>query len=314
MAGLIVVGNHPRGYLPGLKDIYGFEYDRYPVEYPEFFRTEKSEKRWEDVISMSGMGLAVVKNEGQSITYDDFRQGLVTRFIHVMYGKGFMVSKEAMDDYLYAPDLVALGAKYMAESMRQTKETIAANVINNGYSSSYNITDQGSQPLFSTSHVLVRNNGTYANCLSVGADLAEASLESAMINIMNLTDDAGLKVAITPRKLVVTVNDIFNAKRILGDPALPPWQVDTANRNPNAIRVMGMLPEGYVVNHFLTLANTWFMTTSRNDKGMVMFERQDVEFDADNDFDTKSAKFSVIERYIPACEDPRGVYGSCSGT
>lgn len=303
MAGIIVTGNHPRRLLPGVLQWYGFAYDQHAKEYVNHVTVKNSDKRYEDVVSMAGMGLAVVKNEAQSITYDDFLQGLTNRFVHVMYGKGFIISKEAMEDDQYAPKLAELGAKHLARSMAQTKETIAANVLNNGFSASYVGADNVA--LFSTAHLLAKG-GTFQNKLTVDADLSETSLEQAIIDLNALVDDAGLKMAVMADKLIIHPNDMFNAERILKTPL----RVTTADNDINAIKNMGSIPGGAHVNHFLTDSDAWFLTTNLNDNGIILMERTGVELDADVDFDTKNSKFSCIERYSTGWADPRGAYGS----
>jgi phage major head subunit gpT-like protein len=302
MAGLITTGNFSRGLMPGIKEWYGYEYNQYPPEYTQFMTVMKSDKRYEDIINVAGMGPAVVKNEGQSITYDDFKQGFVTRFINVAYAKGFVISYEAMEDFQYAPKLAEMGAKFMAKGMRTTKEQACANVLNNGFSSTYPGGD--GQPLFSNAHVLGKG-GTFSNIPTVAADLSEASLEQAVIDIGNFVDDAGLKIAVKPVKLVVSVNDQFNAARILNSVLRP----GTADNDINALNSMGVIPS-YFVSHYVTDTDAWFITTTENDNGLILMERTAEVFESDDDFDTKSSKFSVFARFVPGFGDPRGVYGS----
>lgn len=300
MAGLIVQGNAAKRLLPGVLKFFGWSYKDYNPEYTEIFEVMKSNKRFEEIVSMSGMGLAVVKNEGQGITYDDFQQHLTYRVSQVMYAKGFVISKEAMDDDQYAPKLAEIGAKFMAKSMKQTKETICANVLNNGFSSSYLGGD--GVALFSASHV--GRLSTFSNLLTA-ADLSEAALETATISISQAVDDAGLKLAAVPRKLIISSSDIYNARRILGNDDRPA----TSDRDINAMVSLGVLPEGTRVNHYLTDTDAWFIKTDV-ENGLMLVEREDQILEAMDDFDTKSSKFSVTERYAPFWGDPRAVYGN----
>ena len=302
MAGTILTGNHARRLLPGVLAFYGYDYERLPKQYVNHMTVKKSDKRYEDIVSMAGMGLASVLDEGSSINYGDFKQGIVSHFVQVMYATGFIISKIAMDDDQYAPKLAELGAKYMAESMNQTKETVCANVLNNGFSASY--TGGDSVALFSTAHLLAKG-GTFSNKLATDADLSEAALEQAIIDIGNLVDDAGLKINVVAEKLIISVNDEFNARRILGSTL----RAGTADNDINALNAMNSIKSVHK-NHFLTDTDAWFITTSRNDNGLLLLERQGVEMNAHNDEDTLNAKFNVNERYVAGWADPRGAYGS----
>lgn len=309
MAGIITTGNHPRRLLPGIRDFYGWQYAQYPTEYDKIATIKTSDKRYEDVIGMAGMGLAQMKFEAQSLSYDDFKQGFASRFVPIVYAKGFVISKEAMDDDLYAPKIAEIGAKHMSKSMHQTKETIVANVLSNGFgTTAFNSVGADGLSLFNTAHLCAKSALTFQNELSVAAALSEASLEQACIDIAGLIDDAGLKIQVLPERLIISRNDMFNARRILGSPL----QSDTANNNINVLKDQDYLPGGIHVNHFITSTtnDAWYIITNASENGIILMMREDIEFDADNDFDTKNAKFSAIERYVAYWADPRGVYGS----
>ena len=304
----INTGSFPKALWPGVNAWYGKAYAEYPVEYTALFDTYKSSKAYEEDVGVSGLGLAAVKPEGSPIAYDTMQQGYLTRYNHVNYGLGFIVTQEAFDDDQYEV-VAARRAKALAFSMRQTKEIVAANVYNRAFNTSYTggdgatlIASVGSGG--SVSHPLV-GGGTFTNGPSVAADLSEAALEQAIIDISKWTDERGLKIAVVPESLIVPPDLSFEADRILNTPL----RVGTANNDINALKNMGKFPGGVKVNHYLTDTNAWFLRTNCPD-GMKHFERKADSFDMDNDFDTSNAKFKATARYSFGWTDPRGLYGS----
>lgn len=280
---------------------YGKAYDEHPEEWSKIFPTYGSRKRFEEDVGISSFGLARQMPEGTPTQYDDEQQGFVTRYTHVTYGLGFIITKEMYEDDLY--DVVGeRRARGLAFSMRQTKETVAANVLNRAFNASY--TGGDGVEMCATNHPLV-SGGTFANELAVAADLSEASLEQASIDIMKFENDRGLKISVMPEKLIVPPDLAFEAERILSSP----YRVGTANNDINALKLMGRFPGGIVVNHYLTDTNAWFCTTNAPD-GLKHFERRADSFDMDNDFDTDNAKFKATARYSFGWTDPRGIFGS----
>ena len=234
------------------------------------------------------------------ITYDSERQGFTSRYNHVVYALGFIITREIYEDDQY--DVVGKRkANALARSMRQTKEIIGANVFNRAATSGY--TGGDGVTLLNASHPNVAG-GTWSNMPSTAADLSEAALEQANIDIAALTDDRGLLIAAKPRKLVIAPSNMFEAKRILGSDG----RVGTDLNDLNAIKTMGIIPE-VVVNHYLTDADAWFILTDVND-GLKYFERRGDAFEMDNDFDTENAKFKATARYSFGWTDPRAIYGS----
>ena len=285
---------------PGVNAWYGQAYDEYPVEWTKLFEKNSSNRKFEEDVGYSGFGLASVKSEGAPITYDSERQGFTARYVHVTYALGFIVTREIFEDDLY--DVVGQKkAKALAFSMRQTKETVAANVYNRAFNSTY--TGPDGLELLSTAHLNVAG-GTFSNELTTAADVSEAALEQACIDIANLLDDRGLKIALRPKTLIIPIQLQFDVTRILKSTG----QVDTADNNLNALKTMGMIPE-VVVNHYLTDADAWFIRTSARD-GMKYWTRREDEFGMDNDFDTENAKFKATSRYSFGWSDPRGLFGS----
>src|SRR3990167_13125 len=297
---LITTGNFAKALWPGVNAWYGKEYIEYKSEWPALFEQFSSDRNFEEDVGTSGLGLAVTKTEGSPITYDSERQAFITRYVHVVYGLGFMVSREAFEDDQY--DVVGQRkAQGLAFSMRQTKEIIGANVYNNAFTSGYTVGD-GSILLVSSHANLA--GGTWSNVPSSAVDLSEAALEQAVIDIANWTNDRGLRIAVLPKSLIIPVNLWFDATRILKADKQP----NDLNNNPNALRTLGLVPE-VAVNHYLTDTDAWFLRTNVK-HGMKHFERWADRFDMDNDFDTENAKFLAVARYAFNWTDPRILFGS----
>lgn len=297
----IATGSLSRSLWPGVNKWFGLSYEAYPDEYREIFDMEASEKNFEIDVNVHGMGLARTKPEAQSIAYDSMKQAFEQTYTHITYGLGFVISREAVEDNLYA-ELAEKRAKRLAFSMHQTKEIVAANVLNRAFNNSY--TGADGLELCSTAHLLSRG-GTYKNELATAADLSEASLEQACIDIMDFKDDAGLRIHVMPQKLIVPKELCFEAERIIGSTL----QNDTANNAINALRSKRMLPEGYVVNHYLDDTDAFFIKTNCPD-GMKMFERRAAEIENDTDFDSENMKFKSTMRFSVGWTDPRGIFGS----
>jgi hypothetical protein len=297
---VINTGSFAKALWPGINEWYGKEYNEYSVEWTELFEQHKSRRAFEEDVGISSFGLAQVKPEGAPISYDSERQGFITRYTPVVYALGFVVTREMFDDDMY--DVVGQKkAKGLAFTMRQTKEVVGASVYNRAFNSSYTGGDGVS--LINSAHPNVAG-GTWSNVLATAADISEAALEQASIDIQGFTNDRGLLIAARPMKLIITPSQEFEVKRILGSEKRP----GTANNDLNAIKTMGIIPE-VVVNHYLTDADAWFIRTNVKD-GMKYFERDADEFGMDNDFDTENAKFKARARYAFGWTDPRGVYGS----
>ena len=299
--GTITTGSFAKALWPGINKWYGMKYNEYKPEWPEIFDKNTSNKAFEEEVGVTGYGLAQVKTEGASIAYDDMEQGFISRYTHITYALGFIITQEMFDDNLYS-EIGLRRAQSLAFSIRQTKEVVAANVLNRAFNSSY--TGGDGLELCSAAH-LNKSGGTWANELSTAADLSDTALEQACIDIAGFTNDRGLTIKVLPKKLIIPPDLEFEAARILKSIQQP----GTANNDINAIRVLGKIPQGYAVNHFLTDADAWFLKTDVPD-GMKLFQRKAMSFGTDNDFDTTNAKFKSSERYSVGWSDPRGVFGS----
>ena len=293
-------GSFAKALWPGVNAWYGKEYAEYPVEHDKLFDNFKSTRAFEEDVGVSSFGLAVVKPEGSPITYDSERQGFITRYTHAVYGLGFVITREMMEDDQYHV-VGERKAQGLAFSIRQTKEILAANVYNRAFNSSY--TGGDGKEMIATDHPNV-SGGTWSNELSTAADLSEAALEQACKDIAAFTNDRGLLIGVRPKSLIISRDMPFEAKRILFSDGRPA----TANNDLNALKVMGMIPE-IVVNHYLTDLDAWFIRTNVKN-GLKHFERRADSFDMDNDWDTENAKFKASFRSSWGWTDPRAIYGS----
>jgi hypothetical protein len=287
--------------LPGLNALFGLEYARYGEEHKEIYETETSERSFEEETKLSGFSAAPVKNEGSAIAYDNGQEAWTARYNHETIALGFSITEEAMEDNLY-DSLSARYTKALARGMAYTKQVKAAAVINNGFSSAVTYGDGVS--LFSTAHPLV-SGGTNSNRPATAADLNETSLESAVIQIAAWTDERSLLIAAKPKKLIIPPALMFVATRLL-ETSL---RVGTTDNDINAIKNNGSIPEGYTVNHFLTDANGWYLTTDVPN-GLKHFVRTPLSTSMDGDFDTGNTRYKARERYSFGVSDPLGIFGS----
>lgn len=297
----IMTGNFAKLLWPGINAIYGDAYAEHTPEYPELFEFNTSKKNFEEDVGTTGFGLARIKREGSGITYDTQQQGYVTRYTPVTFALGFVITREMYEDNQYARPMLNR-ATALAFSMRQTKEIVAANVYNRAFSGAYTGGDGSAMCVTDHSNV---SGGTWANILSSSADLSEAALEQAVIDISLLENDRGLKIAVLPKKLLLPSALQFEAERILKSTL----QNDTANNAINALRSKGMFTEGYSINHYFTDADAWFIRTNCPN-GMKHFQRRKDDFQMDNDFDTENAKYKATARYDFGWTDPRGIFAS----
>jgi hypothetical protein len=285
---------------PGLNALFGLEYKRYENEHEEIFDKETSERAFEEEVMLSGFGNAAIKAEGSGVSYDQANETFTARYTHNTIALAFAITEEAIEDNLY-DRLASRYTKALARSMANTKQVTAANVLNNGFSTSFPGGD--GSPLFSTTHATIA--GTFSNTLATAADLNETSLEQSLIDIANFTDERGLKVAAQGMKLVIPVQLQFTADRLMKSAG----RVGTADNDINAIRNMGMISGGYTVNHFLTDTDAFFIKTDAPN-GMKYFERSPIRTSMEGDFDTGNVRYKARERYSFGFSDPRGMYGS----
>ena len=296
--------------LPGLNALFGLEYNKYDDEHTMIYETESSDRSFEEEVQLSGFGQATVKGEGSAINYDSAQESFTARYNHETIALGFAITEEAIEDNLY-DSLSARYTKALARAMAYTKQVKAAFPLNNGFTNSFQSGDGIN--LFSASgdgvtggdgHLLV-DGGKNDNRPSTAADLNETSLEDAIINIAAFKDQRGLLIAAKPKRLIVPPALQFVATRLLESQD----RVSTADNDINAIRTNGAIPEGYMVNHYLTDTNAFFIITDVPN-GMKHFQRTALETSMDGDFDTGNVRYKSRERYSFGVSDPLGIYGS----
>ena len=286
---------------PGLNALFGLEYANYENQHLEIFDVENSDRAFEEEVMLSGFANAAVKSEGSAVTFDSAQEAFTSRYTHETVALAFALTEEAIEDNLY--DTIATRyTKALARSMANTKQIKAANVLNNGFSSSFPGGD--SKELFATDHPTV-GAGDLSNELATSADLSETSLEQAMIDIAAFKDERGLKIAARGLKLIIPSELQFTAERILKSPA----RVGTSDNDLNALSSKGMIPQGYVVNNFLTDTDAFFIKTDVPN-GMKMFNRAAIKTAMEGDFDTGNMRYKARERYSFGFSDWRGMFGS----
>tara|TARA_Y100000114_G_scaffold157209_1_gene188029 strand:+ start:4386 stop:5291 length:906 start_codon:yes stop_codon:yes gene_type:complete len=286
--------------LPGLNALFGLEYGKYENEHEAIYETETSERSFEEEVKLSGFGAAPVKAEGASISYDNAQESFTARYTHETVAMGFSITEEAMEDNLY-DSLSARYTKALARGMAYTKQTKAAALLNNGFTT-FNSGD--GVTLFSTAHPTVEGSNN-RNRLATNADLNETSLEQAVIDIAAFTDERDLLIAARPRKLIIPPALQFVATRLLETTQ----RVGTADNDINALANNGSIPEGYTINHYLTDTDAFFITTDVPN-GMKMFVRTAMQTGMDGDFDTGNVRYKARERYSFGVSDPLGIFGS----
>ena len=286
---------------PGLNALFGLEYNRYENEHAEVFDSESSDRAFEEEVILSGFGAAPVKSEGEGVSFDTAQEGYTSRYTHETIAMAFAITEEAIEDNLY-DRLAGRYTRALARSMANTKQVKAANVLNNAFNSSF--TGGDGVELCSAVHPLT-NGGTFANELSTAADLSETSMEQSLIDIAAFVDERGLKVALQGAKLIIPKELQFTAERILKTPG----RVGTSDNDINAMASMGMIPQGYRVNHYLTDTDAFFIMTDAPN-GMKQFVRAPIKTAMEGDFDTGNVRFKARERYSFGFSDPRGIFGS----
>ena len=286
---------------PGLNALFGMEYGRYENQHSEIYTTESSDRAFEEEVMLSGFGAAPVKQEGSGVSFDDANESFTARYNHETIALAFATTEEAVEDNLY-DRISARYTRALARSMAHTKQVKAAAVLNNAFDSS--VTGGDGKELCATDHPLI-TGGTFANEPSVAADLNETSLEDALISIAGFVDERGLKIALRGTKLIIPRQLQFTAERLMSSVLRPA----TSDNDVNAVRSMGMLPQGYTVNDFLTDTDAFFIMTD-TPRGFLHFERTPLSTNMEADFDTGNMRYKARERYSFGFSDPRCVFGS----
>ena len=285
---------------PGLNALFGLEYKQYANEHAEIFDTETSDRAFEEEVMLSGFANAAVKPEGQGVPFDDAQETFTARYTNETIALAFAITEEAIEDNLY-DSLASRYTKALARSMANTKQVKAAAVLNNGFNASFAGGD--GKALFATDHPTLA--GSFSNELSTPAELNETSLEQSLIDIAAFTDERGLKIAAQGVKLVIPSALQFTAERLMKSTG----RVGTADNDINALASMGMIPQGYAVNHYLTSTKKFYIKTDVPN-GLKHFVRSPIKTTMEGDFDTGNVRYKARERYVFGFSDPRGMFAS----
>ena len=287
---------------PGLNALFGLEYKRYENQHAEIYTTESSDRAFEEEVMLSGFANADVKGEGQGVSYDEAQETFTARYTMETIALAFAITEEAMEDNLY-DRLSSRYTKALARSMANAKQVKAVVPLNNGLPGVATFKTGDGVSLINASHPTIQ--GTFSNTLSTAADLNETSLEQSLIDIAAFTDERGLKIAARGMKMIIHSNQQFTAERLMKSPG----RVGTADNDINAIKNMGMVPQGFTVNHYLSDTDAFYIITDVPN-GMKHFNRAPLKTSMEGDFDTGNVRYKARERYVFGCSDPRGIYAS----
>ena len=286
---------------PGLNALFGLEYKQYENQHAEIYTTESSDRAFEEEVMLSGFAQAQVKPEGSGVTFDNAQETFTARYTHETVALAFSITEEAIEDNLY-DRLASRYTKALARSMAQTKQVKAVNPLIQGLPTTNNFNSGDGVSLFNTAHPTIA--GTVKNTLTTQADLNETSLEQSLIDIAQMTDERGLKIAARGLKMIIPSELQFTAERLMKSEK----RVGTADNDINAVRSMGMVPQGYVVNNFLTDTDAFYITTDVPN-GMKYFQRAAIKTAMEGDFDTGNVRYKARERYSFGVSDFRGIFG-----
>jgi hypothetical protein len=288
---------------PGLNALFGMEYARYENEHREIFSEETSDRAFEEELMLTGFGAAPTKAEGAGVSYDSAQESFTARYTHETVALAFSLTEEAVEDNLY-DRLSVRYTRALARSMAHTKQVKAASILNNAFDTTGPYNGGDGVSLCNTAHPTALGPN-FTNRPTVGADLNETSLEQGIIDVSEFTDERGLKVALKVRKAVIPTALQFVMERLMKSTL----RVETADNDINALKSMGMIPQGYAINHYLTDPDAWFLMTDAPN-GLKMFNRAAMKTAFEGDFDTGNVKYKARERYSFGWSDPRGIYGS----
>ena len=290
---------------PGLNALFGLEYKRYENQHAEIYTSESSDRAFEEEVMLSGFANAQIKGEGQGVAFDEAQETYTARYTNETIALAFAITEEAIEDNLY-DRLASRYTKALARSMSNAKEVKGAQPLNNGLPGVATFNSGDGVSLFNTAHTTISGTNV-SNTLTTQADLNETSLEQALIDIAAMVDERGLRIAAKGVKMIIPSANQFNAERLMKSQGRP----GTADNDINAINSMGMIPQGYRVNNFLTDADSWYIITDVPN-GMKMFQRTPLTTSMEGDFDTGNVRYKARERYVFGVSDYRGIFG-CEG-
>ena len=293
----VATGNFPELLWPGIQTIWGDNYRDYKPVYQTLFNMKTSDKSFEKDQGVTRLGLAAVKDQGDTISFVDPQQGFQKEYVHVVYALGTSITLEMFEDDQY--NYINGSPRWLARSIRQTEETIHADVFNNAFGSE---TAADGLSIYNAAHVNVATGTTQSNRPSTDSDLTQTSLEQAFIDIANWTDDQDILINATPSRLVVPNELMWVANKILGTQG----EVNSADNTINPM--YQIMP--YTVWNYLTDPDAWFILTDQDEAGYTCYVRRRTTLDRDNEFDTQNLRYHSTRRWSQGLTDWRHSYGS----
>jgi hypothetical protein len=286
---------------PILNECFDGVYDQRADEWSRVFREEDGIPRnYHEEPVLYGFGAAPQLPDGTPVTYQQGGVLFLKRYVYKVYGLAFALTKVLVED----GDHIRIGqvyARHLAQSLVETKELLAANVLNTAFNSSYAGGDGVS--LIDTAHPIV--NGTFSNQLATAAVLSQTSLEQMLIQIRQAVDNNGKKIRLVPRQLIVAPGNIFQAEVLLKSVL----RTGNANNDINPVKSIGLLDEGAAVLSRLTSSTAWWVQTDAPE-GFKLLMRRRLEKTMEGDFETDSMRYKATERYDLGFTDPRCAYGT----
>lgn len=296
---VINTGNHPKLLWPGIYALFGHKYEEHEREYTQLFEVKSSSRAYEEAQEITGFGLVPVKPQGTGSVYDSHVQGATSRFVHLAYSLGYIVTHEELQDNLYE-EVSRYRATALAFSANQTRENVGAQVYNRAFNSSY--TGADGKELIATDHPVI--SGTQSNELSTASDFNQGALEDLAVQIMNAKNSRGLRISLRPTMLIGNVAQVYEFERVLKSTL----ESGNSTNTINAVRSLGTVPKA-ITNHYLTDTDAWFVRTNAPES-LIWFDREAVTFKKDSDFDTDNAKAKMYMRFAVGWNDWRGIYGT----
>ena len=286
---------------PILNEAFDGVYDQRADEWKQVFREERGIPRnYHEEPVLFGFGAAPELPDGTAVTYQSGGVLFIKRYQYKVYGLAFALTKVLVED----GDHIRIGqtyAKHLAQSLVETKETLAANVLNRAFNGAYAGGDGKS--LVATDHPII--NGTFSNQLATAAALSQTSLEQILIQVRNAVDNNGKRIRLNPTKLVVSPSNVFQAEVLLKSVL----RTGTGNNDINPVKSMGLLSGGQANLSRLTSTTAWWVETDAPE-GLKLMMRRPLEKSMEGDFETDSMRFKSTERYDIGWTDPRGVFGT----
>ena len=286
---------------PILNEVFDGVYDQRADEWKQVFNESKGIARtYHEEPVLYGFGAAPELPDGMAVTYQSGGILFNQRYVYKVYGLAFALTKVLVED----GDHIRIGqtyAKHLAQSLIETKETLAANILNRAFNGSYTGGDGVS--LISTAHPLV--SGTFSNQLTSPAALSQTSLEQILIQLRNAVDNNGKRIRLTPRKIVTGPANVFQAELLINNQ----YRVSSADRDMNPVKSMGLLSGGQANISRMTSTTAWFVQTDAQE-GMKCLMRRALDKSMEGDFETDSMRYKATERYALGWTDPRALFGT----